>query len=222
MLNERKKPLQENVEEQLQSNQGFTLMEMLLCVLLSCIIISAIGNFMVAAIKQYSSADREINLQVEAQTVLNQLSKMIKEADNVQYKTEGNDAYVIMYYGLEETLKTSPASAAKIKIAWFHANSDADKPGVMYLFESNKDSTVYSQALSEIASGITTNAALMGNYVSGFEVTSSDGTSLGSGVASDKNSVNVKVNFKNVFKNDKKEYEATDTIKLRNKVVMIP
>lgn len=222
MLKEKKKPLWEEAEEQLQSNQGFTLMEMLLCVLLSCIVISAIGNFMVAAIKQYNSVEREINLQIEAQTVLNQLGKMIKEADNVQYKAEGNDAYVVMYYELEDTLKTSSASAAKIKIAWFHANADKNKPGAMYLFEIEKDPSAYSKALSEIAAGDTTNASFMTNYVCGFNVKGSDGAGLNSGLAEDKNSVSITVKLKNVFKKDKKEYNATDTIKLRNKVVMLP
>ena len=222
MLKEKKEPLWETTEEQLQSNQGFTLMEMLLCVLLSCIVISAIGNFMVAAVKQYNSADREINLQIEAQTVVNQLGKMIKEADNIQYKVDGNDSYVVIYSGLEDTLKTSPASEAKIKIAWFHANADTTKPGAMYLFEMEKDSSAYSSAIAAIGSGDTSKAAFMTNYVSGFKVTGSDGTGLSSGLGKDKNSVSITVDLKNVFKKDKKEYSPTDTIKLRNKVVPLP
>lgn len=215
---ERNKPLQEEAVEQLQSNQGFTLMEMLLCVLLSCIVISAIGNFMVAAIKQYNHADREINLQIEAQTVVNQLGKMIKEADNVKYGIEGSDSYLIMYYGLEE------ASSDKVKIAWYHANADTSKPGKMYLFDTTTTASYsLAEALNEIISGTPTKADLMTNYVCGFSVTNGDGTTIGSsGLSADHNTVNVKVQLKNVFKSDEKEYEATDTIKLRNKVVELP
>lgn len=224
VLKEKDKPLLETAKEQLQSDKGFTLMEMLLCVLLSCIVISAIGNFMVAAIKQYNSVDREINLQIEAQTVVNQLGKMIKEADNVVFKKEGRDSYAVIYSDLEKTLETNPDSpaGARIKIVWYHANADTSKPGAMYLFEIEKDSTKYSNAIAEIKAGTTTNASFMTNYVAGFSLARSDGTDLNHGLGNDKNSVNIKVDLKNVFKKDKKEYTATDTITLRNKVVQLP
>ena len=224
VLIEKDKPLLETAEEQLQSDKGFTLMEMLLCVLLSCIVISAIGNFMVAAIKQYNHVDREINLQIEAQTVVNQLGKMIKEADNVKYYTDGNDSYAVIYSKLEEALKTGDAATAKIKIVWFHANADANKPGAMYLFEMEGDASAYSNAIAKIGAGDTSNAAFMTNYVSGFAITHNDGTGtkLTSGLGKTENCVNIQVDLKNVFKEDKKEYTATDTIKLRNQVVQLP
>ncbi len=223
MLREEKNPLWEKAEEQMQSNQGFSLMEMLLCVLLSSIVISAIGGFMVTSIKQYNHVDREVNLQIETQTTLNQLSKMIKEADNVQYAADGNGgSYAVIYSNLERTLAGgNPATAAKIKIVWFCADADPNKPGKMYLFDTN-DISSYSAAMAEIGTNTPTTGNLLADYVYGFDVKSANGTGLGSGLGSDQNSVNITLDLKNVFKTDEKTYTATDTIKLRNRVVAIP
>lgn len=205
MLKRKRKPLREISKEQLKSNQGISLIEMLLCVILSCIVISAIGGFMVTSVRQYAFVDREINLQTEAQTVLNQITGMIREADNVALKDNGTGPYMIVYYGLADV--TSSADSKK-KIVWFCSSKNK-----MYLYET-ANSSEYSNALAEINSGVPSNGDLMGNYVDSFQLSAGS-----SGLTS--NSVKVEIGFKSTFKKSEKTYHATDTIKLRNTVVAI-
>lgn len=210
--------LKNRTKEQLQSNQGFSLMEMLLCLALSAIVISAIGGFMVTSVRQYNSVDREIELQTKSQTVLNQITRMAKEADNIAFKIIDGKSYAIMYYKVDEAMKnTSDIANAETKIVQFQPGA-SDKPGTVYLFE-----TKYGEAAKyrDILNGKAGKGDLMASYVSAFKVTGKENYDLNSGLPESQNSVDISLEFKSVFKKDIKTYKAADTVKLRNKVVSL-
>ena len=103
-------------------NAGFTLVELLVAMLMSLILITGVGQFMAASTNNYQAVDKQVNLQVEAQSVINSISDMILEANNVAYVTNSSgDKYFIIYYNLGETLSTGDVvdkTTAKQNIIW--------------------------------------------------------------------------------------------------------
>ena len=71
-------------------NAGFTLVELLVAMLMSLILITGVGQFMAASTNNYQAVDKQVNLQVEAQSVINSISDMILEANNVAYVTNSS------------------------------------------------------------------------------------------------------------------------------------
>jgi prepilin-type N-terminal cleavage/methylation domain-containing protein len=69
-------------------NKGVTLLELLVAVAISVIVIATIAYFMERSTKNYKNANEEVTLQMEAQTILNQLNDLIMEAYNVKYEAQ--------------------------------------------------------------------------------------------------------------------------------------
>ncbi|PKM96168.1 MAG: hypothetical protein CVU84_00165 [Firmicutes bacterium HGW-Firmicutes-1] len=67
----------------IRSNQGFTVAEMFLAVLIAGIITSAISTFIMIHIKTYEETKNIIDLQYEGQTALNQMAKTAMESAGV-------------------------------------------------------------------------------------------------------------------------------------------
>jgi prepilin-type N-terminal cleavage/methylation domain-containing protein len=66
------------------NNKGLTLVELMIAMAIATIVIGSITYFMATSIKSYRKANDEITLQLEAQTILNQLNELIIEAYNVK------------------------------------------------------------------------------------------------------------------------------------------
>lgn len=66
------------------NNKGLTLVELMIAMAIASIVIGSITYFMAASTKSYRKANDEITLQLEAQTILNQLNELIIEAYNVK------------------------------------------------------------------------------------------------------------------------------------------
>lgn len=79
-------------------NAGFTLVELLVAMLMSLIIIGGVGQFMVAASNNYQAVDRQTNLQMEAQSVINSISDMVLESNNVALLKKDSQQYFVIYY----------------------------------------------------------------------------------------------------------------------------
>lgn len=54
---------------------------------------SSILSLIVYSSRSYRKAQEELSLQVEAQTIINQLSDLLMEADNVKYRTDALTIY---------------------------------------------------------------------------------------------------------------------------------
>jgi prepilin-type N-terminal cleavage/methylation domain-containing protein len=68
-----------------ENNKGFTLVELMISMAISAILIGSLAIFMNVSSKSYKAASEEISLQMEAQTILNQLENMIMESCNVKF-----------------------------------------------------------------------------------------------------------------------------------------
>ena len=95
-------------------NKGFTLVELLISMAISVIVIASIAYFMSYSSKNYRSANDEVILQTESQTILNQLNDLIIEASNVKfddatdklyiYKKDANEEYIISFDSVNHRL----------------------------------------------------------------------------------------------------------------------
>lgn len=108
-------------------NAGFTLLEMLIAMMISLIIISGVGAFLVAATKSYHSTDKQVDLQLEAQDLTNAISDRIQEANNVYYDPQSKDTYIRIYYELKPD--SADHKAVKQDILWFDKDNS-----LLYLF----------------------------------------------------------------------------------------
>lgn len=85
-------------------NRGLTLVELMISIAISAIVLASLALFMSYTSRNYRRASEEVSLQMEAQTVLNQLDSMIMESTNVIYDdaeqkltiTQGGKGYKII------------------------------------------------------------------------------------------------------------------------------
>lgn len=209
-------------------NAGFTLVELLVAMLMSLILITGVGQFMAASTNNYQAVDKQVNLQVEAQSVINSISDMILEANNVAYVTNSSgDKYFIIYYNLGETLSTGDVvdkTTAKQNIIWLDTSDNK-----LYLFTCN------SKADYDDAMGAKTKKMLFAEGVHSIKyaiATATGDTALnakGLDASATQSTPMVKVDvelWSKVTLQSKKAdgytYEASNTIAPRNEIVAIP
>lgn len=66
-------------------NKGFTLLELVIAIAISILVVGSIASFLCISTGHYRRTEEEINLQMEAQLILNQLEKLMLEAENVKF-----------------------------------------------------------------------------------------------------------------------------------------
>lgn len=206
-------------------NAGFTLLEVLIAMMITLIIVTAVGQFMTAATRTYQITNNQVDLQMEAQCTINMIADMVLESNNVVFNQ--TDKILHIY----KNLGTSPSvdyRTAEQNIIRFDKDGKIEK-GNMYLFVCDSASD-YDDAIAFKESA----AKLMAEGVDSFEVTNSKGTTLKDGLMVDANknktqqdgvTVSVKFKTKAVYdssNDDDFTYEAVDTIFPRNEIVEIP
>lgn len=100
--------------------RGFTLIELLIAVTIMAIVASAIGIFIWFGCRQYVYTNKQIKVQMEAQTVMNQLSNMIMECNDVEIDPAATDTSPSDYICLNKKSYKNPdrsqASASDMQI----------------------------------------------------------------------------------------------------------
>lgn len=66
------------------NNKGMSLLELVIAMAISAIVIMMIVSFISAAFRVFRKTNDEVNLQMEAQTTINQLSDILMEAKKVE------------------------------------------------------------------------------------------------------------------------------------------
>jgi prepilin-type N-terminal cleavage/methylation domain-containing protein len=69
------------------NNQGMSLLELIISIAISAIVILMIVSFLSGAFRTFRRANDEVNLQMEAQTTINQITKLVMEAKEVSAKS---------------------------------------------------------------------------------------------------------------------------------------
>ena len=73
-------------------NKGFTLVELMVTIAISSIVIVSVAALMGNVSRNYKTANEKVSLQMEAQTILNQLNQMIMESTNVVFSDIDGDS----------------------------------------------------------------------------------------------------------------------------------
>ncbi|HHV12643.1 MAG TPA: prepilin-type N-terminal cleavage/methylation domain-containing protein [Clostridiales bacterium] len=186
-----------------RSNQGLTLLELILGMAISSIIIGAIILFMSAGSRGYQNAQDEISLQTEAQTIMNQIREYALEGNNIAYDGANHTLSIYHSDGNAATV-TDP-----VEIIWFNSGDHN-----MYLYHTTEEQK--GVILAGIGAGAVSMDKLLGEYVEGFSVApekfvydrnADSGTTL---------TVTLSMRYNG------RTFEAVEDIKLRNKIVDIP
>lgn len=94
-------------------NKGFTLIELIISMAVATVVIGSLAFFMWSSTLNYRFSKEEINLQMEAQTIVNQLEHLILEANNVKFDPleqklmiqQSDCLYIIIHNATDHTLK---------------------------------------------------------------------------------------------------------------------
>lgn len=117
-------------------NQGFSLIELMLAMaMMSFVAIGALTIFS-SATRSYQYSNNELNLQTEAQILINHIEERALTASNVSYdKITGTDDYLLTLYHIQYFDKEYSA-VTKEDIFWIHKGTDACKNTVFLFTES--------------------------------------------------------------------------------------
>lgn len=219
-------------------NAGFTLIEIMIAMAMSLIIITAVGQFMSVSSTTYQAVDKQVNMQVEAQSVINAISDMVLEANNVAYKEDTKNKYFFIYYDLGTTysngteIKLVNHRTAKQKIIWFEKPASG-KAGKLYLFDCKDHSgNIYDKATGThdgaqlFAEGVKDVSFSLATATTSSSTLTADG--LTSAVASQSSpSVRIDVELWSKVtaqstKEDGYTYKASNVVAPRNEIVDIP
>jgi prepilin-type N-terminal cleavage/methylation domain-containing protein len=66
-------------------NRGFSLIELIITIAISVFVLGILASFLWQSSNYYRRSNEEVTLQMEAQTILNQLKDLIVEADCVEF-----------------------------------------------------------------------------------------------------------------------------------------
>lgn len=182
----------------LMEGKGFSLVEVLATVAILSFLIFAICTFMTTGSNLYKESSREIDLQQEAQTTMNQLNDMLLSANkfSVSYKNRGLDNEVaVMYCQSIEEINTKVSYC----IIWMK------EKGKLYFIKKD-DTFTFAGTEGEITSlcnSVTDEANLMAEYIKSMVIDQSV----------DKQGVSITINFN--IRDD--HYDITKQIKFRNK-----
>ncbi len=70
----------------IKDSKGFTIVELIIAMAVSMIVIGSIASFLYYCSGNYRRTNEEITLQMEAQSIQNQLENLILEAENVKFE----------------------------------------------------------------------------------------------------------------------------------------
>lgn len=206
---------------------GFTLVEMLVAMMISMIVITGVAQFMVSGTKQYQAVDNQVSLQMEAQSVVNAITDMIMEGNNVAVREIGGQKYFSVYYNLDKNDATINFRTAEQKIVWLDTTTKK-----MYLMETDSGSEYDNATDGASPAAGDTFKQLLAEGVADIEYTvASAGALTANGVSTGINSSNptigVKISLQSKVtsqstKEDGYTYIAQDAVAMRNEIVRIP
>lgn len=187
-----------------KDNRGITLIELIIAIAISTIIVGAATFLLSTAQKNYSSASATIDLQSEAQILMEQMGTWIMEGNRVEVNAAGDKLTV---YQIPRKVTTNrPTGAETLK-------TDASKRVFWLSNKLNGKTMLYMKKIDGIAdpdhdtTDVTDSDATLdnciGEYVTSFSVakdTSSD----------------AKVTITLELRQEKQKYSITNEFKLRN------
>lgn len=187
-----------------QDDKGITLVEIIIAITVSTIVIGASIIFMRNAMKSYGVAADTIDIQIEAQVLMEQLATWVMEGNFVAEKDDsGNDVFIIYHISRKAPDGADQALMGKnwMRVFW------CDGKGKLYMHKVEEDMAPKAPDARHFDySGWTTEQtrSQLSDYVKGFTVEIDDEDSPS------------KVTVTLSMDAGTKEYEFTNEINIRN------
>ena len=96
------------------NNKCFSLIELLIAISISIVVLGIVASFLWQTTNYYRRSSEEIALQMEAQTILNQLKDMIVEADCVVFDDTVDPIVLKIQHGEDLLYEISFSSSGKV------------------------------------------------------------------------------------------------------------
>ena len=97
----------------LKDKRGFTFIELVISMAVFVIVAGAVTIFMITGTNSFNRTRDELDVQLQTQTVFNQIADMVRSADYVEYKTlneSGKTINALLIYQVEEKAVAPSAS----------------------------------------------------------------------------------------------------------------
>lgn len=138
-------------------SQGFSLVELILAMAMMAIVSLGALTILNSASVSYQYSNNELNLQTEAQILINQIEDRALTADNVSYdKIAGTDDYLLTLYHIQY-LNKSYSAITQEEIFWIHKGTDKRK-NTIFLFNESLTSGTMAEVETAVANLSTTSA----------------------------------------------------------------
>ncbi len=183
-----------------KDNKGFTLVELIIVMAISSILMASISIFLFTGSQYFQLAKSEVDVQSEAQAVMNQVKDRVLECNNLDDYDASSNQFVL--YSISEIQNPSGTGVV----------SQIDKKEIFWL--DTTEGKLYYRALkgADIAGvsvpfpNASKNKYLLAEYITGIDVIRTD------------NIVTVQISLEQ----GGRAYTVKDTIKLRNRVIEKP
>lgn len=122
------------------NNSGFTLVELIVCILIFSIVLGAAFGFMLSGTKSYGMISARLDLQVQSQLTMNQMNNYIIDCNsgicfadnNTLYvlNKEADDSYVVnvfRYDAINKSIYYGKGSAQAVNAETFECSYTADE-----------------------------------------------------------------------------------------------
>ena len=187
-----------------KDNRGITLIELIIAIAISTIIVGAATFLLSTAQKNYSSASASVDLQSEAQILMEQMGTWIMEGNRVDVNATGDKLTVYQIPRKVTTNRPTGAEALKTdaskRVFWLSNKLNGKTMLYMKKFDGIADP---DHDTTDVTDSDATLDNCIGEYVTGFMVvkdTSSD----------------AKVTITLELRQGKQKYSITNEFKLRN------
>jgi prepilin-type N-terminal cleavage/methylation domain-containing protein len=190
-----------------KDNKGFTLIELIIAMAVAAILIAAVGYFLLVGSKAYESAKYEVDLQAEAQILMNQIKDCVLECNALDNYDSIQNGFTLYYITENPSAATESEKKMITRKETFWLDISEKK---LYYKKETRDS-VTEPVLTGTAdysgfAGTDKQQYFMGQYVAALNVTMAD------------NVANVSLRLED----GDRSYELKDSIKIRNRVLEKP
>ena len=204
----------------LKDKKGFTLVELIISMAVFAVVAGAITIFMITGTNSFNRTKHELDLQLQTQTVINQLDDMIRSANFVKYDSQSNPAGIInsltIYRIKEESVvpttapgggaTPTPSPIAGVDPSITINKKVVNKKVVYWLSTGNK---MYLKEFADDTTPVVYDANdenLLAEFITGFDAKVVQNA--------------VKINLK--MTNGKSKYSISETASMRNRKVTYP
>lgn len=197
----------ERMLEMKQDNRGLTLIELIVAMTMAVIVMGTAGMFINTALKSFQKASDTIDLQMESQVMMEQISTWIMEGNRVITYEDSSYGTVLVIYkiprikdtaNLPDAYKNKVSTETTKTVLWCDGKKLYMKE-VGRIVDADHDST-------NITSADTNKKNCVGEYVSVFQPTIDASNAA-------------KITMEITLTDGEEKYELKNTIKIRNELM---